>query len=617
MLRCALSSLQSIEAIDDLGLCVWDVEDRLLRETIKSMDWDSVIRNRSASDGAINVLQVLDTLPKTDFYRLWRKALSDTFDDIEREGKDCVIMFHPSFYSMRRSETYSMVTDVALELERRKSLRIERIIALMDDVYDMWWRLASDGSSHFNHAKWRSERMEAQELDEPTVDKMTFSLITIEGSIDILTSLMRWRRIDLLEAESLALAIRSPITCLGVKRPYSELKALLLQRPGENEPSVVTTYLSHPISRPRRDSRVRIENGQGDAWDEFVGACNALGNRLAAEGIVAVCPTAIDEMRFQPWKEGTDLFKREFALDGRWPLFADPIVEHPDSNGKELLHVGSNGEDRGMGEADIRQVVGDAGGVLARVLENQIYMDVPFRDHYLVVNTDNFFVFRPFYKEGKMSHGVRAEIDHWQDMQLGASQIDIAEGEGSQKRNPRALFVHSLSDLNAVFELLASSEPAKRRFDDSFFRLLDSYYEKVLAFCQSSSREKAIACQGRSHQLDAAKLRVSPVSQKAAIKESFARLVFCELSGLNDSFFLPREGEKCCADVRIGIISGGSPSEDEMASFSDYLKGNGCRVLEGSVFDFSSKAQMAFEEAFKIPIGDWADGVIASHTFGC
>lgn len=351
-----------------------------------------------------------------------------------------VLAFHPSYYSARRSELYSTL---ARPIARKDDFKFDHVVLLIDDIYDVQRRLGSSRDI-YDLQKRLDRHLLSQKLDNFRLDfgkgtpeeEATWWRLRAENLNATLADIAVWRRFDMVQAELLAQAHECRVTVLGVKHPFRSLQQLLSDPLG-----TTTTYLSHPISRPRR----AVGSGTVTGWPDVVVSSNRLGDRLAAENVELVMPTSIDEFRVVPAKSTP--FEREYRLGPRWPDLSPTgaILEN-----KEPANLALTPSGQGV----------EALGTYARALEKMIIGEVPFRDHYLVSNTDSFFVYRPLFgvegaissseRGGSFSGGVQAEIDHW---------VDSWDTE-IRKRPRRALFVHCYSDVQEIVWLWAGLAPS-------------------------------------------------------------------------------------------------------------------------------------------------------------
>lgn len=448
---------------------VLDVEDLLLAD---EQLWKS---KRFHFARQRDMRTVLRYLTRSEVMSLWSDALSLALD--QREASDTqhtILCFHSSLYAARRNEHFS-TTSLAIADPRLQD--VDRVVTLIDDIFDMWSRLGGQSTDLFHQASWLRRRLEAQDLDELVqydhgaqtlsyndltgsllgLDAKSYNRVVIDSSVSILNQILNWRHLDMIQGEALATALSAELTVLGVKHPAAALESLV------KSPAAKTSYLSHPISRPRR---TYLSDSTG-GWPDVVRDSNELSSRFATHGIVLVCPTAIDEFRLsQPlskrdaesgkktFPEG--LHRRKFALTERWPLLTaqEESLNSTSAPDSRLVHCDLANVDDDL----------DFEGVSTRTLESLIYSEVPFRDHFLVNHTNAFLVYRPLYEEGSFSAGVRNEITHWQ-ASYGAGEI-----------NRRALYVHSpndVADLCRIIRGASQSQLGDRFRTDVFHRLSD------------------------------------------------------------------------------------------------------------------------------------------------
>ncbi|WP_205649352.1 hypothetical protein [Agromyces sp. LHK192] len=372
----------------------------------------------------------------------WNSAY-DKFVEAATSGDGAtVVAFHPSFYSARRSELYSTL---GRPITRVDDLRYDHVVLLIDDIYDIHRRLGSKGDiydlqrrldRHLLSQKLDAYRGPADQLDP--ADRIVWWQLRAENVNATLTEIAMWRRFDMVQAELLARAHGCPLTVLGVKHPFRSLRQLLSDPLG-----TTTSYLSHPISRPRR----AVLSGSTQPWPDVVLSSNRLGDRLAGEGIDLIMPTSIDEFRIAPAPDSAKPLARPYQLGVRWPNLSPTgaILENDRPADLPLEPE----------EPAILEL-----GPYARALEKMIIGEVPFRDHFLVSNTDAFLVYRPLFgmgntedrseRGGSYSGGVQAEIDHW---------VDCWSTE-QRERKRRAIFVHCLADIKEIAWLWAGESPA-------------------------------------------------------------------------------------------------------------------------------------------------------------
>lgn len=379
--------------------------------------------------------------PRKKVLSLWGLALNDTIDNLD-PGKSNVIVAHLTLYRNDRSEYYSTVGTLLSALIQR-SVAIDEIVLLIDDVFDMYSRLV--GSSGALNADERRSRWQAftskTNPDGPLRETTYLEQLDLESSTQTLNLLVSWRRQESLSAETIATALQTRLTVFGIKHEWDALERLV-RKPR----SVRTAYISHPISAYRRGINMQIEDGIDPVWDGAVRECNALPSILGASGnTVAIMPTAIDEMRFRSMKStAASLTERVPELGPRWPLiapgislvagareleFTDAEVQHHDLLTR--LHPSLSGT--------------PISGELTRFLEGLFFIEIPYRDHLLVANSDDLVVFRPLADHGRLSSGVDHEVRHWWDR--------VEHGD----ERTRLVIVHTADDFSQAQSLWEGS----------------------------------------------------------------------------------------------------------------------------------------------------------------
>ncbi|MBT2532793.1 hypothetical protein J7E83_11795 [Arthrobacter sp. ISL-48] len=428
---------QLLRALPDMGL--HDVDDELIRQEHLWLN----ARLRSVPAQARSIRSLIEGLTRDALLNYWNEAYQGIIDHIvQNKVNTNVVSFHPSYYSSRRSEFYSTL---AFPISQRDDLRFSHIILLIDDIYDIQRRLG--GKNDIFDLKKRLDRhLLSQRLDVYQAAKgelpdhmgETWESFRSENLNAVLSDIATWRRFDMVQAELLARAHDCKLTVLGVKHPFRSLVELI-KDPNNSK----TAYLSHPISRPRR----AVLAGTVADWPEVVLSSNRLGDRLASEGVDLVMPTSIDEFRIMPAPDETRPYERPYRLGKRWPDLSPTGAIVPNESPADLAVLPDL-----LTELKL--------GTHARGLEKMIIGEVPFRDHFLVSNTDSFFVYRPLFgvktsestkeRGGSFSGGVQAEIDHW---------VDSWDSQSFGTRKRRALFTHCLSDIEEIGWLWAGNQP--------------------------------------------------------------------------------------------------------------------------------------------------------------
>lgn len=439
---------------DSIDINVFDVESRMLDSLIAS-DLDQV--SSYAVDGPIDMKALTSAFPRAKVLRLWSTAARECFIDAGKT-KNAVVALHLTLFRSDRTEYYSTVSQI-LDIIREVDAVVGQVVQLIDDVYDMYARLAQDAgalSFGMRYERWLKFTRRAtpdltwERLDgEPSGPAEIEEQVKLETRVQTINMLVGWRRQESIAAESLAGSLNVGFLVLGVKHPMFLLKNLL-----KND-SLFRIYISHPISAYRREINQLIRGGKqpsANDWNEAVRECNSLPALLGADPrLLAIMPTAIDELRFFPLSEDSaGLTERSFLLGPRWPLINDGndlISEYA------ALLPGEVGEldteesgDNGTSGTSLELISNEAvqryevltrsdssiemsaiSGELARFLEGLMFIEIPYRDHLIVANTDGFLVHRPRADRARVSGGVKQEVEHWWDrVTNGETHIKIA-----------------------------------------------------------------------------------------------------------------------------------------------------------------------------------------------
>lgn len=391
---------------------------------------------------APNVGDVTRYLPRTQVIEFWKHALRQSIASLNyraaeaikgsSEGSVNLLTCHLDLYGGRRRELYSPLDIRALA---ENGHVVTHVLLLIDDIYDMYFRLArpaflydeAAGIAQYVHDKKREADQSDAHPGKAGDDFKALAIWPLEWKANVLAALLTWRRAEMLMAEAVAHQLGSHYGVFGVKHSTSAVAHWLVDK------ARVPVYVSHPISRPRREQR------RTGAWprDGVVEQCNDLQMGLDQHSITCVIPTAIDELRLT-WREKGQLLPR---LDKRWPVsgnsdFSDTLYLLPGESPPDpeytylLLPKGDQRDDFDWSP-------------WLQSLENQIKTEVAFRDHHLVAANSGLLVFRPFYGDGMTPQGVAAEVDHWR-----------ALGDIDAKRH--AAFVHFVPDVEKVLKRAAA-----------------------------------------------------------------------------------------------------------------------------------------------------------------
>jgi len=369
---------------------------------------------------------------------MWQQAARDALVALQAAAGSnhaavALLTGHLTLYNAPRNEFYSAIDP---SLFNRAGLRIQQVVILIDDIFDMYFRLREQdevmdeevGIDHYLERNWQVlGRTGRPEFDVDDVD-----LLRNEYRVRQLLFLLAWRRAELVQAELLARQLHCRFVPLGVKHPQEVVLPLF----DRHTPPPPLVYVSHPISRPRR---FRREHGD---WPPFVGQCNAIPRALARLQVLPVMPTAIDELRLQQPRD--DLLDRWPILEARWPRPVTEIGLLITPQAAALDQIFDADAFNTATDSRKHTMVG-----LIRGLEAAIQAEVPFRDHLLISATQHLVIFRPLYETGVFSDGVQDEIKHWSDLR-------------SAGEDRRAALIHDVTDVELA--MIAASEGRRREY---------------------------------------------------------------------------------------------------------------------------------------------------------
>jgi len=353
------------------------------------------------------------------------------------------------YYRYETYEFYSPVDCNAIRDSQPKSA-----LTLIDDIFEVYYRLSQSGQV-FNIQELVDRTLPAtQSGSRNPSDLRRLYKDALALVVGTLLRILTWREKEIECAANVSRTIGCEHSVLAVKHPVETGARLLLgsttaqfEKLGVSYP----VYVSHPISRPRRD-----RSSQGD-WPSFVDDLDGVVAGLSDEPednchIVPVMPTAIDEFRILD--DGTYLHP---CLTPRWRLqegellFSLPKPPASDkafesykdyeSRGVPLIFdppIDSSGRRVGLPLSD-PEVSG-----MMRNLRESIRLQMAGRDHMLVRQCPGFFLYRPLYGKFELSSGVTVEIHTFNQIRKYSCSVP-----GS--RNRLVAFIHDTTDATGHF----------------------------------------------------------------------------------------------------------------------------------------------------------------------
>ena len=415
---------------------VIDLEDCLtaLPETIQALGAAGYHRPRKKSKWP-TMHDVTFKLPRDTVAELWKKAAKTALDKLKRsKASTKVLGCHLLYYGGQRQQLYSPVNISALAGNKFKPTHI---LLLIDDIYDMFWRLTREGELYESAGNVRDHFNFLGEYGKDTQDWTNLERVRFSFSwqLSIMSHLLSWRHSEFLIADQLAMQLGSRMLAWGVKQSRQAAATWLKsKRP--------TVYLSHSISELRR------HEVKWHKWLPIVREINQIQNALIRHSVVSVMPTSIDEFRLQRQKfdKARPTALPEPILSRRWPLpdkvenLLYSVPERARGPNHKLVFepVKWNPKSAQYGRATVssRALAPEVRSML-ELFERQLALQVAVRDHFFVSRCGFILIYRPYYKTTEFSGGVGAELRHW---------LELAKSDA----NRRALLIHVKSDIEKL-----------------------------------------------------------------------------------------------------------------------------------------------------------------------
>ena len=424
----------------------------------------------------VSSMRELIKSPRQVLYDTWGATCSGILEEVVHEGSThpVLLSLHLTWYKPDTGEFFSPVNLLKLN---RAGCSIVHIVILIDDIYDMFYRLSGPGEL-YGEEFMSHDRSTLKKL----TDRMNDDGLQVQATEIALGELLTWRRAEMIQAENMARSLGSHLTVLGTKHDKRALQTIV------SNPDATRIYLSHRISEHRRHNTEKVTQGRPlGEWIPVVKEVNELHHLFLDHHQVLINPTAIDELRF---KKTNPRGRRYPLLGARWPL--------PEPTERLLCEVLETSED-GSSVADDEQQAYDyehttiltadlpkvhpASFSVSRSLANRILLEIPFRDHVIVENTPNLCVYRPFFcrnpdaaeSEADWPSGVRPEVNHWLETQPFLGQQTESESESTVRR---AAFVHTRLEMKCRFQWLLQ-DPNWGRFLENVRKPLRKNWKRL------------------------------------------------------------------------------------------------------------------------------------------
>lgn len=267
-----------------------------------------------------NIANLTRYLPRATVTGFWAEAYGAALRGVKRSSASIQLVTSKLvYYNSARDEFYSPIDVNAISKRKPRCL-----IVIIDDIFDMFLRLSEKGELWEFEAS-RESYYEKLELDRNELASHARDqyLLDLLHKLRYLKKCQVWRQMALAEAENIAHELGIPFIVWGSKQLVQPL-VHWIHRPSRT-PCV---YLSHPITS------IRDEYERQAGWLPFVEEFNHLQGLFARHSILAVMPSAIDELRFKvlPPASGSKLRLFSPALSQRWKVpSGQRIDQRPDN----------------------------------------------------------------------------------------------------------------------------------------------------------------------------------------------------------------------------------------------------------------------------------------------
>lgn len=306
--------------------------------------------------------QYLLLQPKDYLLRLWRDTISATLLSVPSDKEDIFFFIHSVFYHNSSRDFFCCVDfNHLVTVLDGKGQKIDMIITLVDDIYDVWRRL--------------KERGQLFSLTDDIID----------ATLDLFL-LLNWRSVEIFASAQFARTLNVPHYVISLKQPLSTIYDLIFS-------NKIPVYVAHPITEVRKLER----NGYSTQANEIIDEIRRIIEMLAGSDVVVpIFPTGIDELIFKEESKGVLLPE----LLTRWPHGAleDILFIPPEGSIPLPLDLPGPRENEAM-------------KLLIRGLSQHIEDQISSRDRTLVEQTGAIIAWRPFYN-GRPSSGVSNEVAH-------------------------------------------------------------------------------------------------------------------------------------------------------------------------------------------------------------
>lgn len=390
-----------------------------------------------------NMEHITHYLPRLTVAELWKAAAPAALAELGKSPSAFKFLgLHMVNYSGNRRDFYSAVDAEILRGTTRSldgqeaRLQPERVIVLIDDLYDMYARLTqADCVLSIEAIQDAIEGLaKDRKVDPKSLRHQDLTQLTQAEELWRCLLCLRWRHMEMITTEILAVRLGVTANRMILWPVKQSLEPLLSWLRGDNQ---LFVYVSHPISGPRDEYRGERKKSPSAVWPRFTtDEMNALPALLSDAGVSVVMPTGIDEYRL-----GRDGVRYTGLLEPRWPLpaglnqtlYVEPeLTDFLSANGTPPdydsffnprywdLTASSMVpfvRDRAVLFRDDTELLESGISVPLEMISNELKAEISARDFFEVYHSDGVLVYRPFYGgRAKFSRGVEAEVHLWEDL---------------------------------------------------------------------------------------------------------------------------------------------------------------------------------------------------------
>jgi len=243
----ALQKLQEKFGTDEVKVA--DIETELCNR----FETKEKLQQAGVTTDSPSILNITWNLSRSTIAQLWQNAARQCISDIAASpAKTKIVCCNLIYYGGRREEYYSIINPQVFSINNGQ-IKPSLVCVFIDDVYDMYIRLTTQNEIYElkPYIVQYFRRLETEEaISVREMEPRESSVYFLESQLSIMARLLNWRNQEIVMAENLAFQFQAKFMTWGVKQLTEVIFSWTTQVDRR------TTYLSHPISRPRKKRRV-------------------------------------------------------------------------------------------------------------------------------------------------------------------------------------------------------------------------------------------------------------------------------------------------------------------------------------------------------------------------